>query len=58
MCDNTYTYDFKLAGTLGRGIKWFMFGVFGVIEYIFPLVLGSKCYIPYGKQGFNKSGKN
>lgn len=31
--------NFNLAGTLGRGIKWFMFGVFGVIEYIFPLVL-------------------
>ena len=31
--------NFNLAGTLGRGIKWFMFGVFGVMEYIFPLVL-------------------
>ena len=33
--------NFNLAGTLGRGIKWFMFGVFGVIEYIFPLVLAA-----------------
>lgn len=33
--------NFNLAGTLGRGIKWFMFGVFGVMEYIFPFVLAS-----------------
>ncbi len=33
--------NFNLAGTLGRGIKWFMFGAFGVIEYIFPLVLAA-----------------
>lgn len=33
--------NFNLAGTLGRGIKWFMFGVFGVMEYIFPLVLAA-----------------
>lgn len=33
--------NFNLAGTLGRGIKWFMFGVFGIIEYIFPLVLAA-----------------
>ena len=33
--------NFNLAGTLGRGIKWFMLGVFGVIEYIFPLVLAA-----------------
>lgn len=33
--------NFNLAGTLGRGIKWFMFGVFGVIEYIFPFVLAA-----------------
>lgn len=33
--------NFNLAGILGRGIKWFMFGVFGVIEYIFPLVLAA-----------------
>lgn len=50
--------NFNLAGTLGRGIKWFMFGVFGVMEYIFPFVLGSKCYFLNGKQGFNKSCKN
>ena len=33
--------NFNLAGTLGRGIKWFMFGVFGVMEYIFPFVLAA-----------------
>ena len=33
--------NFNLAGTLGRGIKWFMFGIFGVTEYIFPLVLAA-----------------
>lgn len=33
--------NFNLAGTLGRGIKWFMFGAFGVMEYIFPLVLAA-----------------
>ena len=31
--------NFNLAGTLGRGIKWLMFGLFGVMEYIFPLIL-------------------
>ncbi|RGS30167.1 MULTISPECIES: FtsK/SpoIIIE family DNA translocase [Clostridia] len=33
--------NFNLAGTLGRGIKWLMFGVFGVMEYIFPFVLAA-----------------
>lgn len=33
--------NFNLAGILGRGIKWFMFGVFGVMEYIFPFVLAA-----------------
>lgn len=33
--------NFNLAGTMGRGIKWFMFGVFGVMEYIFPFVLAA-----------------
>lgn len=33
--------NFNLAGTLGKGIKWFMFGVFGVMEYIFPFVLAA-----------------
>ena len=33
--------NFNLAGTLGRGIKWFMFGVFGVMEYIFPFVFAA-----------------
>ena len=33
--------NFNLAGTLGRGIKWFMFGVFGVMEYVFPFVLAA-----------------
>lgn len=33
--------NFNLAGTLGRGIKWLMFGVFGVMGYIFPFVLAA-----------------
>lgn len=31
--------NFNLAGTLGRGIKWLMFGLFGITGYIFPVVL-------------------
>ena len=31
--------NFNIAGTLGRGIKWLMFGLFGVMEYIFPVIL-------------------
>ena len=27
--------NFNIAGTLGRGIKWLMFGLFGVMEYIY-----------------------
>lgn len=30
--------NFNLAGTLGRGIKWLMFGLFGITGYIFPVV--------------------
>lgn len=33
--------NFNIAGTLGRGIKWLMFGLFGVMEYIFPILLAS-----------------
>lgn len=32
--------NFNIAGTLGRGIKWLMFGLFGVMEYVFPVLLG------------------
>lgn len=31
--------NFNLAGSVGAGIKWFMFGLLGVIEYIFPVIL-------------------
>ena len=29
----------NIAVTEGRGIIWFMFGFFGVMEYIFPVIL-------------------
>ncbi len=32
--------NYNLAGSFGNGIKWFMFGLLGVMEYIFPFVLG------------------
>lgn len=31
--------NFNLAGSVGAGIKWFMFGLLGVVEYIFPVIL-------------------
>lgn len=31
--------NFGLAGVVGEKIKWFMFGLFGVMEYIFPVIL-------------------
>lgn len=31
--------NFNLAGIVGVKIKWFMFGLFGVLEYIFPVVM-------------------
>lgn len=31
--------NFNLAGSVGRSIKWFMFGMIGIIEYIFPVVV-------------------
>lgn len=31
--------NFNLAGSVGAGIKWFMFGLLGVMEYIFPVIL-------------------
>ena len=34
--------NFNIAGTLGRGIKWLMFGLFGVMEYIFNLSYGKQ----------------
>lgn len=32
--------NYNLAGSFGNGIKWLMFGLLGVMEYIFPFVLG------------------
>lgn len=31
--------NFNLAGTVGMKIKWFMFGLFGIMEYIFPVIM-------------------
>lgn len=31
--------NFNLAGIVGIKIKWFMFGLFGVLEYIFPVIM-------------------
>ena len=31
--------NFNLAGSFGAGIKWFMFGLLGVMEYLFPIIL-------------------
>ena len=31
--------NFNLAGSIGQKIKWFMFGIFGVTEYIFPVIM-------------------
>lgn len=31
--------NFNLAGSVGAWIKWFMFGMIGIIEYIFPIIL-------------------
>lgn len=31
--------NFNLAGSVGAGIKWFMFGLLGVVEYLFPIIL-------------------
>ena len=33
--------NFNLAGSVGVQIKWFMFGLFGVMEYIFPIVVAA-----------------
>lgn len=32
--------NFGLAGIVGDGIQYFMFGLFGVVEYALPLILG------------------
>ncbi|MBQ4283775.1 MAG: hypothetical protein IJB96_07610, partial [Lachnospira sp.] len=31
--------NFNLAGAVGEKIKWFMFGLIGVVEYIFPIIV-------------------
>lgn len=31
--------NFNLAGNVGSWIKWFMFGMIGVMEYLFPVIL-------------------
>lgn len=33
--------NFNLAGQVGRSIKWFMFGLIGVMEYIFPVIVAA-----------------
>lgn len=31
--------NFNLAGSIGEKIKWLMFGLIGIIEYIFPVIM-------------------
>lgn len=31
--------NFNMAGTVGQQIKWFMFGLFGVVAYVFPVIM-------------------
>ena len=31
--------NFHLAGSIGYGINWFMFGMVGIIEYILPIII-------------------
>jgi len=31
--------NFHLAGSIGDGINWFMFGLVGIIEYILPIII-------------------
>ncbi len=31
--------NFNLAGDVGNKIKWFMFGLMGVVEYVFPVLV-------------------
>lgn len=31
--------NFNLAGSVGKNIKWFMFGMVGILEYILPVVI-------------------
>jgi len=31
--------NFRLAGSIGNGINWFMFGLVGIIEYILPIII-------------------
>lgn len=31
--------NFNLAGSVGAWIQWFMFGLLGVVEYIFPVIV-------------------
>jgi S-DNA-T family DNA segregation ATPase FtsK/SpoIIIE len=42
--------NFELAGMVGDKIKWFMFGLFGVVAYIFPFILaGSLIFLVSNK---------
>jgi len=31
--------NFHLAGSIGYGINWFMFGMVGIIEYVLPIII-------------------
>lgn len=33
--------NFNLAGSVGAWIKWFMFGLIGIMEYLFPIILAA-----------------
>lgn len=42
--------NFELAGSVGRAIKWLMFGFIGVMEYFFPFVVaGTIIFISVNK---------
>ena len=43
--------NFHLAGIVGEKIKWFMFGLFGIVEYIFPIIIaGSLIFLVSNKE--------
>ncbi len=33
--------NFNMAGSVGRSIKWFMFGLFGIAAYIVPVIIAA-----------------
>ena len=37
--------NFHLAGVIGEGINWFMFGMIGIMEYILPVIIAASVVI-------------